>query len=307
MRYILYQDVMSILPTHLRYFLETVRLGSIRKASSHLNISPSAIYRSIQNIEFDLGTQLLERSSKGVTATPAGRILFGYAERVFADGEHAIDRIKTLAQRDISISVAGPDGIVPEILSTGFEALLQNYPEVSTLFRGCSGSEASAYLEAGTVDLALVFDHQPGETVEVFYERRLPLGFVVPPDHPLCLVDSATLDAGCDWPLILPDGSWPMRTLLNHEFSRRGLTPEIRAVTSSIRLMKHLVIGGHGIGIQTRIGLVDEIKEGQLMHVPLGEDHTFDRTLHLMCRNDIPVSKHTRFLAEEIARRIQAY
>lgn len=298
---------MSILPTHLRYFLETVRLGSIRKASNHLNISPSAIYRSLQNIEFDLGTALLERSSKGVVATPAGRILFGYAERVFADGEHAIDRIKTLAQRDISISVAGPDGIVPEILSAGFDALLHTYPEVSTLFRGSSGSEASAYLEAGTVDLALVFDHQPGETVEVFYERSLPLGFVVPPDHPLCATGSATLDVGCDWPLILPDGSWPMRTLLNHEFARRGLTPEVRAVTSSIRLMKHMVISGHGIGIQTKIGLVDEIQDGQLTHVPLNEDHTFDRTLHLLRRNDVPMSKHTLFLAQEIAGRIEAY
>ena len=298
---------MNLISNHLRYFLETARLGSIRKASDYLNIAPSAVYRSIRNTELELGATLFERTSKGVELTPAGRVLAAYTERVFADGEHASDRIKTLAQRSASVSVAGPDGVVPEIVSASFNALLTEHPEVSTLFRGCSGADALAYLESGTVDLALHFDLQIPENLEVVHSRKLKLGAVVTPEHDLNRFDHVALDHCCEWPLILPDSSWPMRTLLNKEVARRGLAPEIRAISSSINLMKQLVAYGHGIGIQTKIGLRQEISEGKLAHIPLSEPAAFDRTLQLLTRRDSPLSAHASFVAEAIVDVIRQY
>ena len=298
---------MSLVPANLRYFLETTRLGSIRKASDHLNIAPSAVYRSIQNLELDIGSPLFDRTSKGVTPTGAGRVLAAYTERVLAEGEHTIDRIKTLTQRSTSVSVAGPEGIAPEILSFSIDTLLADHPEVSTLFRGCSGADSLAYLESGTVDIAVHFDLQVPDTLKLFFARRLPLGVVVPPDHPLALAEQVTLDMSCEWPLILPDSSWPMRSLLSEEFIERGLSPEIRAVSSSITLMKHLVRQRHGIGIQTALGLQAEIDAGLLIHIPLAEDARFDRSLKVLVQREAAPHPIAEFLADSIRKAIRLY
>lgn len=298
---------MSLVSPHLRYFLETARLGSIRKASERLNISPSAVYRSIQNTELDLGATLFERTSKGVDLTPAGRVLAEYAERIAADGEHTVDRIKTLSQRDVSISVAGPDGVVPEIVFAGFNNLLANFPDTSVLFKGSSGIDALALLDSGVVDLALHFDLQVPENILVLYTHTLPLGVVTPVGHALSEKAKVTLDECCDWPLILPDSSWPMRTLLNGEILRRGLSPELRTVSSSITLMKLLVGQGHGVGIQTAIGMQREISDKSLVHIPMDEGPEFDRKLQLIARRDTPLSKRAEYLAGQIITALKHY
>ena len=46
------------------YFIEVVRLGSIRKAADAMYVSPSSISRMIARLEHDLGTELLVRHSK---------------------------------------------------------------------------------------------------------------------------------------------------------------------------------------------------------------------------------------------------
>lgn len=60
---------------HLRalmYFDELVRTNSMRAAAENLGVAPTAISRQIENLEEHFGTQLVERSSRGVKLTAAG-------------------------------------------------------------------------------------------------------------------------------------------------------------------------------------------------------------------------------------------
>lgn len=58
---------------HIPSFLQVLDLGSFSKAAESLNIAQPALRQHVQKLEDQLGTKLLERSSRGVAPTPDGR------------------------------------------------------------------------------------------------------------------------------------------------------------------------------------------------------------------------------------------
>ncbi len=62
----------------LHYFVEAVRLGSVRAAADALDIAPSAVSRQIAQVEAELGVDLIERHRRGITPTEAGRLVLDY-------------------------------------------------------------------------------------------------------------------------------------------------------------------------------------------------------------------------------------
>src|ERR1700747_2616714 len=66
----------------LTTFLEVAKLGSFSRAGQKVFRPQSAVSAQIRQLEQDYGDRLLDRSGKDVTLTPAGRILFTYAERL---------------------------------------------------------------------------------------------------------------------------------------------------------------------------------------------------------------------------------
>lgn len=60
---------------HIRSFLRVLDLGSFSKAARSLNIAQPALSQHVRKLEDALGTQLLDRSAHGVSATANGAIL----------------------------------------------------------------------------------------------------------------------------------------------------------------------------------------------------------------------------------------
>jgi DNA-binding transcriptional LysR family regulator len=63
-------------------FLEVARQGSFSRAGEKVFRSQSAVSAQIRQLEQEYGDRLLDRSGKTVKLTPAGQILFDYAERL---------------------------------------------------------------------------------------------------------------------------------------------------------------------------------------------------------------------------------
>jgi len=66
----------------LKYFLAVAREQSFSVAAERLYLSQPTLSRQIKELEDELGTQLLIRSSKGVTLTEEGMILRARAEEI---------------------------------------------------------------------------------------------------------------------------------------------------------------------------------------------------------------------------------
>jgi DNA-binding transcriptional LysR family regulator len=64
-------------------FVSIAERGSFHAAASHLNLSQTALSHPIRKLEESLGTQLLLRTTRQVTLTPAGAALLPKARKLF--------------------------------------------------------------------------------------------------------------------------------------------------------------------------------------------------------------------------------
>ena len=74
-------------------FYTVARTGSISHSSRELYISQPAISKAIQKLEQNLDTLLFKRSSRGVTLTPDGELLFEKVKEalfLLDEGENSI-------------------------------------------------------------------------------------------------------------------------------------------------------------------------------------------------------------------------
>ncbi len=59
---------------HLRYFLAVGEASNFTKAAARLRVAQPALSRQVQDLEDEIGVDLLRRSPRGVTLTAEGRL-----------------------------------------------------------------------------------------------------------------------------------------------------------------------------------------------------------------------------------------
>lgn len=69
----------------LAAFTETARSGSFAAAARSLGLSPSAVAKSVQRFERDVGLRLFHRTTRQVSLTADGRELFARSERIIEE------------------------------------------------------------------------------------------------------------------------------------------------------------------------------------------------------------------------------
>jgi DNA-binding transcriptional LysR family regulator len=82
--------------TDLRYFSCAAAARSFSRGAIDAHVSPAAISKAIKKIEDELGTPLFVRTTRSVSLTEAGGILFERAKRIFAEVDGARDDIADL-------------------------------------------------------------------------------------------------------------------------------------------------------------------------------------------------------------------
>lgn len=80
---------------HLRYFLAVASERNFTRAAERLHMAQPPLSRQIQQLEEELGLQLIERDSRPLRLTEAGRLIYEQAVHVL----ERVDEIKALARR----------------------------------------------------------------------------------------------------------------------------------------------------------------------------------------------------------------
>ncbi|MGP3923610.1 LysR family transcriptional regulator [Streptomyces sp. 8N616] len=142
----------------LRVFVAVCDSGSLSAVARSLSCTQSAVSQHVKRLERELGLSLLERRPRGVTPTPAGRILQAAA----ADGLGGIDR--ALRQlRDLqhggggSVRIATGATTVRHFMSDAVVTFRRRFPQMSLEFQTENSSRGCfAALAAGDADLAWI-------------------------------------------------------------------------------------------------------------------------------------------------------
>jgi DNA-binding transcriptional LysR family regulator len=74
-------------------FAETIKRGSFRAAAKSLKLSPSVVSYQISQLEERLGTTLIYRSTRNLSKTAEGEILFNHAFEMLDQAELGLNKI----------------------------------------------------------------------------------------------------------------------------------------------------------------------------------------------------------------------
>src|SRR5260221_14737360 len=83
---------------HLRYFAAVGEALSFTRAAARLRVAQPALSRQVQDLEDEIGVDLLKRSPRGVTLTAEGKLFFDEARQVIARADESVNRARALAR-----------------------------------------------------------------------------------------------------------------------------------------------------------------------------------------------------------------
>lgn len=182
---------------HLRAFVAVAQLSSFTKASEQLLITQPALSRTIQQLEGVLQVVLLDRTSRRVGLTTAGRDFLGHAERVLADLDVALASVRTQVAVRLGFSWLLPDPWAQRTVSR-FE---QATGGTVTLVRS---DDPLAAVEQAAIEVAVIRgpvpDHSPARRVHLFDEARVA---VCSEHSPLAAYPALDWAEVPDWPLVV--------------------------------------------------------------------------------------------------------
>ena len=161
----------------LRYFSAVAQTGHFGMAAEQCSVTQPALSMQIQELEKELGLQLLERARKGVSLTPGGREIAERATRVLADVNDLLDSARQLAGSfSGTLRLGAIPSIAPYLLPQLLPLIRATYPDLDLHLRETQTQKLLDELVDGQLDvvlLALPVEHAGIETAPLFDDRFL--------------------------------------------------------------------------------------------------------------------------------------
>ncbi|MDR2703357.1 MAG: LysR family transcriptional regulator [Cellulomonadaceae bacterium] len=159
---------MSTDPRRLSFLLAVHRAGGVLAAGEMLGITPSAVSQQIARLEAEEGCSVLDRTPRGVSLTPEGRVLVDAAERIEAELVQARQAIAALGDGVTGLVRIGSfQTAIRWLLGPILPLIATNYPGLVVDIRDGDPAECAALLRTGELDIVMA-------------ERDTDVGSIVP-------------------------------------------------------------------------------------------------------------------------------
>src|SRR5882724_8406842 len=191
---------------HLRYFLAVGEALNFTRAAAQLRVAQPALSRQMQDLEDEIGVDLLRRSPRGVTLTAEGKLFLEEVRELLKRADESVEKVRALARGEYGeLHIGYAPSPTVEILPPALEEFQKAVPRVKVLLHDLSSDELVAGLQNGTLELAVmvcqpVGDETPGIQFELL--RTYPACVAMTAAHPFARLKSVSLDKLAAEPLV---------------------------------------------------------------------------------------------------------
>jgi DNA-binding transcriptional LysR family regulator len=258
----------------LRAFAATVEQGSINKAAQVLNIAPSAVATSVDQVEAEFGTSLLIRTrSKGITATSEGRAMAARFRALLDDYHGILSEGRDIAQSlsgTLKIGYYAP--VAPAFLPRLLQPFLANNPDLTLDLRAHDNASVQEALLDGRVDLILFTGQDLRRGITIHKLLDLSPYVLVPKGHPIASLKTCPIDRLAEEPLVQLDRPLA-RPYVDGIFKSAGVEPHLAARSDSTEMVRSLVGSGVGVAVLNMVPRIMTTYAGDdLQAVPLPKE-----------------------------------
>jgi DNA-binding transcriptional LysR family regulator len=174
----------------------------LRRAAEILDVSPSALSRTIQLTEESLGLELFHREGRSLRLTQAGALLLDSVRAAMRLVDDGVTRIS--AQRlGGRLRVAAEVGLLRDVAGA-LRALQREEPSLTIHLLPVDATQATHKLISGEVDLVLTEFPSPGDDLQVTALAEWRRGLYCGQHHALASVHEPSLEDVTAFPFVAP-------------------------------------------------------------------------------------------------------
>lgn len=235
----------------IRYFVAVAEARSFTLAAEQLHITQPPLSRQIQLLEQSLGVTLIERDSRPLQLTEAGRLFYEQSVQILQRIDQmqiATTRIGQNYQQQISM------GFVASVLYGGLPTLIQNfrktYPNIRLQLLELTSAEQLEALKSGRIDIGFgrIRIHDPSIARIIYREERLALAMAN--THPLAQEDDPVCLSAITNQTLIVYPSNPRPSFADHVLNAlhdKRIEPQDTQEVLSLQTALGLVAAGEGV------------------------------------------------------------
>jgi DNA-binding transcriptional LysR family regulator len=238
--------------SQLRCFVAVAEELHFSRAAERLNMTQPPLSRQIRLLEHHVGAQLLERNSRTVRLTAAGKAFFPEAARILRIAEEAMFAARRAAkgeQGSIAIGFTSASGysLLPEVV----RRLRERSPGVTLTLKELVSTAQVEALNAGELDLGLMRPHPVSADLDSQLIATEALMLAIHERDADQWPQEPTLADLHGRPFVMysPYEARPFYQMLSERFARAGVVPDVVEHIGQVHTMLALVRAGIGAAL----------------------------------------------------------
>ena len=294
---------------HLQTFCRVVEERSFTRAAEALHLSQPTVTKQVRSLEQELGTILLHRDHREVTLTPAGELVYLYAQRVLnlvRELHSALEALNTPGRGDLRLAAVLTITLftLPRIL----DEYSHRHPLVTLHVQTGTNQEVLAKVLRNEADVGLVtvpMTHGQVRTIPLFDDRIVLVASPGTPWAQRLRIAPAEL---AQLPMITYQRHSHFRNFVDANFEAAGITPNVVMEFDSHEAVKVMALLGLGVAMLPASAIAEDLARGALVEIKIEGFPELSRTTSALVRRDRPATPplaHFLALLEEMYGRRQ--
>ncbi|ODT58198.1 MULTISPECIES: LysR family transcriptional regulator [Paracoccus] len=250
----------------LRSFAAIVDEGSFAAAARRLGISKSTCSKMIADLETDLGTRLLTRTTRAVTPTAAGHAFHAQITDILTRLDAAFEGVRAASARPSGpLKLGVPVQYTLKVLQPHLMRFMEEYPDIQLdVVLDDSRSDMTrdgfdAVIRIGTLEDSSLHARRLHDANIMLVASPDYIARHGSPQRPADLRDHQCLH----YTNLRGPGTWPLRQ--GSEVIYQKITPAFSS--NNGELLRALAVGGKGIALAPEFQVADDLAQGLLVPV----------------------------------------
>ncbi len=268
----------------LRLIRDVAHLKSVSKGAQANELSQSAASQTLTDLERELGVSLFDRSTRPLTTTQAGRVYLDFCRDVLRREEELHAELDAFRQKLSGVARLAAIYSVGLSEMSEIEARFRaRFPDAELEISYLRPERVWEQVQQGKADLGLMSYAESSREVLALPWRKEEMVATVAPEHPLAQRDSVRAAELEGEAFIGFDDDLPIQGQIERYLREHKVTVNMVLHFDNLQMIKEAVAHGAGISILPRRVMLDDIKAGRLIGLPL-EPAELARPLYIIHR-----------------------
>src|SRR5277367_4706709 len=237
---------------HLRFFVAVAEEGSMTLAAGkRLHTAQPSLGRQMRDLEYEVGTQLMIRSARGVELTPAGRAFLDHARLALAQVEAAGAAARRAAEpAKASFALGFLTGMEMDWMPQAIRILHNDLPNIDVTISSQYSPDLADALRRGKLDLAFLRHEPDFDDLEFRVVTSEPLVVILPSDHRLASQETVSLQEIAGETFIGVSRTAPVVRAITEDFlARSGMAVRPSHEVDNLAMAMSLVSSTRGVAL----------------------------------------------------------